>query len=128
MTGVSGLDHVNLRVPPELLEPVRAFYIDLVGLRDGPRPPVNAGSHGYWLYAGACAVVHLSIGNSDGSIRQGNGYFSHVAFACSDLTSARARLDAAGTPHRIQVLDDGAQVQIFVVDPAGITVELNFRH
>lgn len=128
MTGVRGLDHVNLRVPSELLEPVRAFYIDLVGLRDGPRPPVTSGSHGYWLYAGAAAVVHLSIGNADGSVAQGNGYFSHLAFACTDLAATRARLEAAGAAHRVQVLDDGAQTQVFVVDPAGITVELNFRH
>ena len=127
MSGVRGLDHVNLRVPPELLEPVRAFYIDLVGLRDGPRPPISSGSHGYWLYAGACAVVHLSLGNTDSSASHGSGYFSHVAFACTDLAAARARLDDAGAAHRVQVLDDGAQVQVFVVDPAGITVELNFR-
>jgi catechol 2,3-dioxygenase-like lactoylglutathione lyase family enzyme len=127
MTGVRGLDHVNLRVPPELLEPVRAFYINLVGLRDGPRPPVLSGSHGYWLYAGTAAVVHLSVGNVDGLKSQGNGFFSHLAFACTDLAATRERLDAAGIIHRMQVLDDGAQVQVFVVDPAGITVELNFR-
>ena len=127
MAGVRRLDHINLRVPLELLEPVRAFYIDLVGLHDGPRPPVASGSHGYWLYAGDAAVLHLSTGNAGGSVSQGNGYFSHVAFACTNLAATRERLDAAGITARIQVLDEGHQVQIFVVDPAGITVELNFR-
>jgi catechol 2,3-dioxygenase-like lactoylglutathione lyase family enzyme len=125
MAGVRGLDHINLRVPADLLEPVRMFYVDLVGLHDGPRPPMP--SQGYWLYAGDAAVLHLSIGNAEHSINQGNGYFSHVAFACSELEATRARLDKAQVPHRIAVLDEGAQVQIFVVDPAGITVELNFR-
>ena len=127
MAGVRGLDHINLRVPTDLLEPVRAFYIDMVGLHDGPRPSMSSGSHGYWLYAGNAAVVHLSTGHAGGSRGEGNGYFSHVAFACTDLEATRARLDQAQVPHRIAVLDDGAQVQIFVVDPAGITVELNFR-
>lgn len=126
MTGVRGLDHVNLRVPLELLEPVRAFYVDLVGLSDGPRPPMNSGSHGYWLYAGDAAVIHLSSGGG-GLISQGNGYFSHLAFACTELEATRSRLDAAGASYRVQLLDEGAQVQMFVVDPAGITVELNFR-
>lgn len=127
MAGVRGLDHINLRVPLDVLEPVRAFYIGIVGLQDGPRPPMGSGSHGYWLYAGNAAVLHLSSGNADTSLNQGNGYFSHVAFACTDLAATRARLDDADVPHRIAVLDEGAQVQIFVIDPAGITVELNFR-
>lgn len=125
MAGVRGLDHINLRVPADRLEPVRAFYTNLVGLRDGPRPPMA--SRGYWLYADDAAVLHLSVGNDDTSLDQGNGYFSHVAFACTELEATRARLDQAKVPHRIVVLDEGAQVQIFVVDPAGITVELNFR-
>ena len=127
MAGVRGLDHINLRVPTNLLEPVRSFYVDMIGLQEGFRPPMGSGSHGYWLYAGDAAVVHLSSGNANSSISEGNGYFSHVAFACTELETTRARLDQAQVPHRIAVLDDGAQVQIFVVDPAGITVELNFR-
>jgi catechol 2,3-dioxygenase-like lactoylglutathione lyase family enzyme len=127
MAGVRGLDHVNLRVPADLLEPVRSFYIDLVGLQEGFRPPMGSGSHGYWLYAGESAVLHLSTGGAENSIHRGTGYFSHVAFACTDLEATSARLEAAAVPHRTVVLDEGAQVQIFVVDPAGVTVELNFR-
>ena len=127
MAGVRGLDHINLRVPADLLEPVRSFYIDLIGLHDGFRPPMGSGSHGYWLYADQSAVLHLSIGAAEVSVNRGNGYFSHVAFACTDLKATRTRLEAAGIPHRTVVLDEGTQVQIFVVDPAGITVELNFR-
>jgi len=126
MAGVRGLDHINLRVPAHLLEPVRSFYIDLVGLHDGFRPPMGSGSHGYWLYAGESAVLHLSSGGEN-SIHRGSGCFSHVAFACTELETTSARFEAAGVPHRSVVLDDGGQVQIFVVDPAGITVELNFR-
>lgn len=127
MAGVRGLDHINLRVPADLLEPVRAFYIDLVGLHDGFRPPMGSGSNGYWLYAGDQPVVHLSVGNASSLTGQGTGHFSHVAFACTEPDAALARLDAVDVPHRTMVLDGGAQVQIFVVDPAGITVELNFR-
>jgi catechol 2,3-dioxygenase-like lactoylglutathione lyase family enzyme len=126
MNDVRGLDHINLRVPSDLLELVRTFYIDMVGLHDGPRPPMS--SQGYWLYAGDSAVLHLSVGNADNIVGQGSGCFSHVAFACTDLAATRARLDAARVVHRVVVLDEGAQVQVFVVDPAGITVELNFRH
>ena len=126
MAGVRGLDHINLRVSAELLEPVRSFYIDIVGLRDGFRPAMSSGSHGYWLYAGEAAVLHLS-GGADHSMQHGTGFFSHVAFACTDLEATRARLELAGVAHRTVVLDEGAQVQMFVVDPAGITVELNFR-
>jgi catechol 2,3-dioxygenase-like lactoylglutathione lyase family enzyme len=126
MAGVRGLDHINLRVSADLLEPVRSFYVDMVGLRDGFRPAMSSGSHGYWLYAGESAVLHLS-GGAEQSIHHHTGYFSHVAFACADREATRERLEAAGVPHRTVVLDDGAQVQIFVVDPAGITVELNFR-
>lgn len=127
MAGVRGLDHINLRVPADLLEAVRSFYIDLVGLSDGFRPPMGSGSHGYWLYADKSAVLHLSTGGAKNSIHRGTGYFSHMAFACSDPESTSARLETAGIPHRTVVLDEGAQVQIFVIDPAGITVELNFR-
>ncbi|WP_458069532.1 VOC family protein [Rhodanobacter sp. BL-MT-08] len=126
MAGVRGLDHINLRVSAELLEPVRSFYIDMVGLHDGFRPAMGSGSHGYWLYSGESAVLHLS-GGADHSMHPDTGYFSHVAFACTDLEATRARLESAGVPHRTVVLDEGAQVQIFVVDPAGITIELNFR-
>lgn len=55
---VIGLDHYNLRAPRPLLDTLRDFYIDVVGLRLGARPPFR--SHGYWLYAGAQAVLHLS--------------------------------------------------------------------
>jgi catechol 2,3-dioxygenase-like lactoylglutathione lyase family enzyme len=124
MAGVRGLDHINLRVPADLLEPVRAFYVDMVGLHDGPRPEMP--SCGYWLYAGDAAVLHLGVSRADNS-SEANGSFSHVAFACTELEATRQRLDEANVTHRVVVLDDGAQVQIFVVDPAGISVELNFR-
>ncbi len=127
MAGVRGLDHINLRVPADLLEPVRAFYVEMVGLHDGFRPAMGSGSHGYWLYADQSAVLHLSSGAADSATNRSTGHFSHVAFACADLDATSERLEAAGVPHRTVVLDEDAQVQIFVIDPAGITVELNFR-
>ncbi|MEP6898093.1 MAG: VOC family protein, partial [Rhodanobacter sp.] len=129
MTGVRGLDHVNLRAPAGIIDKVRQFYIDVIGLREGPRPVFRSGSHGHWLYAGDTAVLHLSVGPGMDPDR-GNSpttYFSHYALACSDLAGARARLDAAGVRYSIDVIEDRNQVQVFAVDPAGIVVELDFQ-
>lgn len=127
MAGVQGIDHVNLSAPAELLERVRHFYVDTIGLREGPRPTFRSGSRGYWLYAGTEPVMHLSsCGEGEASART-TGWFNHIAFACVDLPATRARLDAAGIPYRIDVVDMPPQVQLFLTDPAGVGVELNFR-
>ena len=49
------LDHVNIRT--RRLSVLRAFYTDVLGLKDGPRPPF--GHPGAWLYAGDHPIVHL---------------------------------------------------------------------
>ena len=55
---ITGLNHINLRAPAELLAVLRDFYRDVLGLTVGPRPGFD--SDGYWLYAGGHAIVHLS--------------------------------------------------------------------
>jgi catechol 2,3-dioxygenase-like lactoylglutathione lyase family enzyme len=127
MSGVRGLDHINLRAPADVIEQVRAFYIDVIGLREGPRPAFRSGSHGHWLYAGDTAVLHLSIGPRIEPGDRPNGYFSHFALACSDLAAARERLDAAAVRYSIDVIEERNQVQLFTVDPAGVVLELDFQ-
>ena len=125
--GVRGLDHVNLRAPAELIERLRRFYLDIVGLTEGPRPSFRSGSRGHWLYAGNLPLMHLSIAADGDGTPQGTGWLSHYAFACDDLPGMRTRLDAAGEPYSIDLVDSLGQVQLFVTDPAGVGVELNFR-
>ena len=42
---VPGLDHYDLRAPRELMETLRAFYVEVVGLEPVPRPPFVGRSH-----------------------------------------------------------------------------------
>ncbi|WP_266183021.1 VOC family protein [Dyella humicola] len=127
MAGVRALDHVNLRAPAALIERLRRFYIDIVGLQEGPRPSFRSGSRGHWLYAGEQPLMHLSISGDGDGPPQRTGWLSHVAFACDDLAAARARLDAAHIPYQVDIVDSRGQVQLFLTDPAGVGVELNFQ-
>ncbi len=42
-----GLNHYNLRAPRELLDKLKEFYCEVVGLELGQRPPLDGS--GYWL-------------------------------------------------------------------------------
>ena len=53
--GVFRLEHVNIRCAR--LAATKAFYIDMIGLTEGPRPDFPF--RGAWLYCGDTAVVHL---------------------------------------------------------------------
>lgn len=123
---VRGLGHVNLRAPAEAIERLRRFYIDVIGLHEGPRPVFRSGSSGYWLYAGDDAVMHLSIARNGGASTQSPGVFNHLAFDCDDLEATRSRLDAAGIAYETDIVDELHQTQLFLTDPAGIGVELTF--
>ncbi len=54
---IIGVDHVTIRVRPDDVEVMRAFYADLLGLRVGKRLRSFPGA---WLYLGDQAVVHVA--------------------------------------------------------------------
>ncbi|MBV8380253.1 MAG: diguanylate cyclase [Paucibacter sp.] len=122
---VQGFAHLNLRAPRALLDALRDFYVDAVGLAPGPRPPFN--SHGYWLYAGGRDVLHLSE-TRPGELRvPGRSHtYDHLALACDDLAGTEARLRALGIAWRRAEVPLTGQIQLFFDDPAGNGVELNF--
>ena len=118
------LNHLNIRVPQELLESVKDFYGKVLHLEPGPRP--ESSSKGYWLYAGAQPIVHLSSRSELGGGAQPTGWIDHVAFTCRDAAATVTRLKSMGIEHRYFAAPSERLVQIFVQDPAGVRVELNF--
>jgi len=120
-----GLNHYNLRAPRELLDALRAFYCDVVGLKQGERPPFAF--FGYWLYAGNAAVLHLSE-TRPGETRPAHvaATFDHAAFTCTGLAATQSRLEAMSIPFERAVVPATRCVQLFLQDPAGNGVELNF--
>ena len=122
---VTGLNHFNITASPALIEKVKQFYQHVIGLTVGPRAELNHG--GYWLYAGAQPILHLSA-RSELRQDQGGGkcLFNHISLSCVGLQATVSKLLAIGVPHQISELSDLGQTQIFMVDPAGIGVELTF--
>ncbi|HEY1091454.1 MAG TPA: VOC family protein [Burkholderiaceae bacterium] len=120
-----GFSHYNLRAPRPLLERLRDFYVEVVGLREGERPPFR--SFGYWLYAGEQAALHLTEAGSDEERpTDPRGCFDHAAFECTDRAVFEARLTQHGIAYRVSAVPLRNQVQLFFSDPAGHGVELNF--
>ncbi len=121
---VAGLDHINLRASRELMDVLRDFYRDIVGLHQGPRPPFD--SFGYWLYAGDRAVVHLSEARADVPLTGAPTVYDHTAFRCTDRPAFEALLRTKRIDYRVVEVPLTGQIQIFFRDPAGNGVELNF--
>ncbi|MEN9756233.1 MAG: hypothetical protein RL755_420 [Pseudomonadota bacterium] len=119
------IDHYNLRANSELLDALRYFYCEVIGLSVGERPPLK--SSGYWLYAGEKDVLHLSQAAPD-EIRQSHiqGTFDHVAFSCDNVENIESQLRDKGIAYKRSEVPLTGQIQLFLIDPAGNRVELNF--
>ncbi len=122
---VLDLCHYNLRAPRPLLDALCRFYEDVVGLRVGARPPLR--SSGFWLYAGERSILHLSETRPDEQRHAGAvNTFDHAAFRCRGLAQVERHLQERKVPYRIVRVESTGQVQLFLQDPAGNGVELNF--
>jgi catechol-2,3-dioxygenase len=122
---VQSFNHFNLRADRELLGKLRDFYVDVVGLKVGPRPQFTF--NGYWLYTGDLAVLHLvEAPDAPGSGHTRHGTFDHVAFSCSGLPDFEEHLRRTAVVYRRNEIPGTDIVQLFVKDPAGNGVELNF--
>jgi len=133
----TNFDHVNINTI--YLEKTINFYT-LLGLVDGPRPDFDF--NGSWLYLDPdlqTACMHLVEINFE-FYTEGSGAVDHIAFRCDveKLTDTQNKLDEAGIEYKYNrvLLEEGnnekstppnAIDQLFIYDPNGIQVELNFR-
>ena len=131
-----GLHHFNLRVSANELAALRAFYVEVVGLSVGPRPPFQ--SVGTWLYTGSTPILHLTQLNSGETVAPGSpsalpeslenrcSAFDHIALACTDLDDFLVRLNRLGIEYTRTEVPSIGEVQLFFRDPSGVGVELIF--
>ncbi|MDO9194066.1 MAG: diguanylate cyclase [Undibacterium sp.] len=119
------LNHVNLRAPRALLDALKYFYCDVVGLHPGFRPAFPA--FGYWLYAQDSALIHLYEANPDEKLQTNVATtLNHFAFDCSNLVEVEETLKRQAVTYRKAIVPLTRQVQLFIQDPGGNNVELNF--
>ena len=104
------------------LERTRAFYVELLGLREGPRPPL--GFPGAWLYAGERPILHVIAGRPLPAERR--GVLDHMAFSAKGLAALTARLDSVGVAYDLRRQAESNVWRLFVSDPNGARVELDF--
>ena len=116
------------------------FYRDVLGFEAGARPAFPFA--GYWLYCGDQPAVHLvehddptAIGSVVGLIGkelamqpvgERTGAVDHIAFSGTNRKEVSDRLDRLGIAYTYNPVPGGQLHQLFVRDPDGVILELNF--
>jgi catechol 2,3-dioxygenase-like lactoylglutathione lyase family enzyme len=135
---ITKLAHYSIRTTD--LERSRQFYTRVLGLREGYRPPFDF--PGIWLYDGDdesdFGVVHIiGVDRNDPSglvaylgdkalPESGTGTVDHIAFLATGLADFWDTLRREGYEWRDRTVPSLGLHQVFVEDPSGVTVEMNF--
>jgi catechol 2,3-dioxygenase-like lactoylglutathione lyase family enzyme len=126
---VEALDHVNIVTAD--LDRAEAFYRGVLALETRPAPPPLSHATARWMYAGDRAVLHLNSLDAprmfDRDMAGGpTGALHHVAFRCAGYDETLARIAALGLDHHRNEVSAIGLRQVFVADPEGVLLELNF--
>ncbi len=78
------------------------------------------------MYAGDKAILHIvsETGRSD----QGSGAIDHIAINCSDIRGTLDQIKKDNMPFEVRKVPARPLQQVFVHDPDGVMIELNFWH
>ena len=80
------------------------------------------------MYWEGKAVVHLvDISKTDEPQKPDSGVVHHVAFASTGFAGMKQRLQVQGDGIRLRQVPGGDLWQIFVTDPNGVMIELNYE-
>ena len=117
------------------LEHSRRFYAEVLGLATGPRPDFDFPGH--WFYLDDRPVVHIGNTEFEGGFVDadaarttagGTGPVDHIAFRGRDIETFIARFETMNVAFQRREVPDFRLSQLFVKDPDGVTIELNFFH
>jgi catechol 2,3-dioxygenase-like lactoylglutathione lyase family enzyme len=117
------LEHFTLECAD--LERTKDFYCDVLGLEAGFRPQMDF--PGYWLYCGGVPVVHLMKREDADRPKDTTGRLDHIAFKSVDPDGTLARFRDNRIPYVQNKVWEVGLLQVFVHDPDGLQIELNFH-
>jgi catechol 2,3-dioxygenase-like lactoylglutathione lyase family enzyme len=138
--GIGRLDHYSIRTLD--LDASRHFYTEIMGFKTGYRPAFKF--PGLWLYnqepyPESYGVVHIIgvdlkdpqglkdyLGDRDLETLDGTGTVDHMAFRATGLSEMRQRLVRKEVAFRERTIPDLGLHQVFLEDPSGVTIELNY--
>jgi catechol 2,3-dioxygenase-like lactoylglutathione lyase family enzyme len=120
---VIGLNHVNIRTTDVAAS--AKFYVDVLGFEYRLGPLVR-GNQGHWLHdAQGNPIIHFRIMAADS---KSTGPIDHIALSCQDKAQIVQRLKAHHVEFSIADNLTPGLIQIFLKDPHGVAVELNFSN
>jgi len=116
----------------------RDWYVRVLGFEEGWHPdfkfPVC------WLYLGDRDVIHITEGGAavsenrkryigqESQATSGSGVIDHIAFRAAGLRETMAHLTRQNVEFKARQVSDQGLYQLFLFDPNGIKIELNFAN
>ncbi|MER7824432.1 glyoxalase/bleomycin resistance protein/dioxygenase superfamily protein [Streptomyces sp. CG 926] len=118
---LTAVDHVQLAAPPDSEDRLRAYYTDVLGMTEIPKPPVLAARGGCWFAAGP-VQLHLGVEEDFRPALK-----AHPGLRVSDIEAYANRLRERGAT---VVWDDNlpGHRRFYSQDPVGNRLEFLERH
>ncbi|PSM44094.1 glyoxalase [Streptomyces dioscori] len=113
---LTAVDHVQLAAPPGSELALRAYYVDVLGMTEIPKPPALAARGGCWFRADG---VHLHLG-IDRDFRPAKK--AHPGLRVVGIEAYAARLVAGGAPVTWDTALPGHR-RFYSEDPVGNRLE-----
>ena len=122
---ILSINHIQLVAEKNLVIQLKDFYCDVVGLTQGFRPAFER--FGFWLYIGDKDVLHLITPKEGDDRSYQKSSFDHVAFKTAAYQDVLKKLKSLNISFEEKLIPGMSAHQIFLRDPAGNRVELNFE-
>ena len=132
------LSHIeHFLVAADDIDATRDWYARVLGLKPGPHPDFGFPVH--WMYSGGVDLVHIGpsarqageiqkkyLGRTSQDAGAGTGALDHIAFRATGLRGMLEHLKKEKISFTQRRANGQALFQLFLYDPNGIKVELNY--
>ncbi|MBW8904681.1 MAG: VOC family protein [Betaproteobacteria bacterium] len=132
---VSHIEH--FLVAADNIDATRDWYARVLGMQSGPHPDFGFPVH--WMYVNDVDVVHIGpsakqaddiqkkyLGRTSQDSGTGTGAVDHIAFRATGLRAMLEHLRREKVAFSQRRANGQALFQVFLYDPNGIKIELNY--
>jgi len=132
------LTHIeHFLVAADDIDATRDWYARVLGMQPGPHPDFGFPVH--WMYVGGVDIVHIGpsaksagdiqkkyLGRTSQDAGSGTGAIDHIAFRATGLRAMLEHLQKNKISFTQRRANGQALFQMFLYDPNGIKIELNY--